>query len=302
MKMQLHAAITSFLNYVKVEKGLAANTLAAYARDLRKFEAFAQKRGLELQTVSRDHIVDFLGDLYRQGLDSHTVSRQTVSLRNLFRFALAEEAIPADPTLNLETPKTRRSLPVYLRMEDIDRLLVQPDPATPFGLRDRAILEVLYSTGLRVSELINLKVSDMEMHMGCLRCIGKGDKERLVPAGRKALAAVREYLEKARPHLLRRGEGAPGSAWMFVNRNGTRLSRTSVWRMLSAYGRRAGLRAPLSPHKLRHSFATHLLERGADLRSVQLMLGHADISTTQIYTHVMEERLKAVYKAHHPRA
>ena len=314
--MQLHAAIASFLNYVKVEKGLAANTLAAYQRDLRKFEAFAQKRGLELQTVSRDDIVDFLGDLYRQGLDSHTVSRQTVSLRNLFRFALTEEAIVADPTLNLETPKTRRTLPVYLRMEDIDKLLVQPDPATPFGLRDRAILEMLYSTGLRVSELINLKVSDMEMRMGCLRCIGKGDKERLVPTGRKALAAVREYLEKARPHLLRRGDAAPpqqpekrrvpgapgGAAWMFVNRSGTRLSRTSVWRMLSAYGRRAGIRARLSPHKLRHSFATHLLERGADLRSVQLMLGHADISTTQIYTHVMEERLKQIYKAHHPRA
>jgi integrase/recombinase XerD len=323
--MQLHAAIVSFLNYVKVEKGLAANTLAAYARDLRKFEAFAQKRGLDLQTVSRDHIVDFLGDLYRLGLDSHTVCRHTVSLRNFFRFALAEDAIAADPTLNLETPKTRRTLPVYLRMEDIDRLLVQPDPSTPFGLRDRAILEVLYSTGLRVSELINLKVSDMEMRMGCLRCVGKGDKERLVPAGRKALAAVKEYLEKARPRLRRedgarqrarlrasspasarvegRAAGVPGtSSWMFVNRHGTRLSRTSVWRMLSAYGRRAGIRARLSPHKLRHSFATHLLERGADLRSVQLMLGHADISTTQIYTHVMEERLKAIYKAHHPRA
>jgi integrase/recombinase XerD len=325
--MQLQATIVSFLNYVKVEKGLAANTLAAYARDLRKFEAFAQKRGLDLQTVSRDHIVDFLGDLYRLGLDSHTVSRHTVSLRNFFRFALAEEAIPSDPTLNLETPKTRRTLPVYLRMEDIDRLLVQPNPGTPFGLRDRAILEVLYSTGLRVSELINLKVCDMEMRMGCLRCVGKGDKERLVPTGRKALAAVKEYLEKARPHLLRREDGASPqgarlrsrsaasaraegraagaagtSSWMFVNRHGTRLSRTSVWRLLSAYGRRAGIRARLSPHKLRHSFATHLLERGADLRSVQLMLGHADISTTQIYTHVMEERLKAIYKAHHPRA
>jgi len=324
--MQLNATIVSYLNYVKVEKGLAANTLAAYSRDLRKFEAFAQKRGLDLQTVSRDHIVDFLGDLYRLGLDSHTVSRHTVSLRNFFRFALAEEAIAVDPTLNLETPKTRRTLPVYLRMEDIDRLLVQPSADTPFGLRDRAMLEVLYSTGLRVSELINLKISDMEMRMGCLRCIGKGDKERLVPTGRKALEAVKEYLEKGRPRLLRseegasprggrvrsssaasaraagRAAGAAGGPWMFVNRHGTRLSRTSVWRLLSAYGRRAGIRAPLSPHKLRHSFATHLLERGADLRSVQLMLGHADISTTQIYTHVMEERLKAIYKAHHPRA
>ena len=246
--------------------------------------------------------MDFLGDLYRQGLDSRTVARHLVSLRNLFRFALAEGALSADPTLNLESPKVRRSLPSYLRMEDVDRLLNQPDPSTPQGLRDRAILEVLYSTGLRVSELVNLKVSDLEMRMGCLRCIGKGDKERLVPVGRKALAAVQAYLGKSRPLLLRGREAGRTTPWLFVNRSGNRLSRIGVWRLLTAHGRRAGIRARLSPHKLRHSFATHLLEGGADLRSVQLMLGHADISTTQIYTHVMEERLKQVYKAHHPRA
>jgi integrase/recombinase XerD len=300
--MQMHALIASFMNYIKVEKGLAANTLLAYDRDLRKFQAFAEKRQVSLEALSRDHVVDFLGDLYRTGLDSRTVARHLVSVRNLFRFALAEGALSVDPTLNLESPKVRRSLPIYLRMEDVDRLLNQPDPSTPQGLRDRAILEVLYSTGLRVSELINLKVSDLEMRMGCLRCIGKGDKERLVPVGRKALATVQTYLAKARPHFLRaRGEGK-ASPWLFVNRFGNRLTRITVWRLLSAYGRRAGIRARLSPHKLRHSFATHLLERGADLRSVQLMLGHADISTTQIYTHVMEERLKQVYKAHHPRA
>ena len=248
-------------------------------------------------------MVDFLADLYRHGLDSRSVARNLASLRNFFRFALAEGVLSADPTLNLESPKTRRTLPVYLRMEDVDRLLNQPDPSTPQGLRDRAILEVLYSTGLRVSELINLKVSDMEMRMGCLRCIGKGDKERLVPVGRKALAAVQAYLEKSRPVLLRAPRDAGKAVpWLFVNRFGNRLSRIAVWRMLAAYGRRAGIRTRLSPHKLRHSFATHLLERGADLRSVQLMLGHADISTTQIYTHVMQERLKQVYKAHHPRA
>jgi integrase/recombinase XerD len=300
--MQMHALIASFMNYIKVEKGLAANTLLAYDRDLRKFQAFAEKRQVSLEALSRDHVVDFLSDLYRTGLDSRTVARHLVSVRNLFRFALAEGALSVDPTLNLESPKVRRSLPIYLRMEDVDRLLNQPDPSTPQGLRDRAILEVLYSTGLRVSELINLKVSDLEMRMGCLRCIGKGDKERLVPVGRKALATVQTYLAKARPHFLRaRGEGK-ASPWLFVNRFGNRLTRITVWRLLSAYGRRAGIRARLSPHKLRHSFATHLLERGADLRSVQLMLGHADISTTQIYTHVMEERLKQVYKAHHPRA
>ena len=300
--MQIQPLITSFMNYIKVEKGLAANTLSAYDHDLRKFQGFAEKRGLKLEALSRDHIVDFLGDLYRQGLDSRTVARNLVSLRNVFRFALAEGALSADPTLNLESPKVRRSLPVYLRIEDVDRLLNQPDPSTALGLRDRAMLEVLYSTGLRVSELVNLKVSDFEMRMGCLRCIGKGDKERLVPVGRKALAVVQEYLGKSRPLLLRGRDARRANPWIFVNRFGNRLSRIAVWRLLTAYGRRAGIRARLSPHKLRHSFATHLLERGADLRSVQLMLGHADISTTQIYTHVMEERLKQVYKAHHPRA
>jgi integrase/recombinase XerD len=224
------------------------------------------------------------------------------SLRNFFRFGLAEGAVSVDPMLNLESPKTRRRLPVYLRMEDVDRLLNQPDPATPQGLRDRAILEVLYSTGLRVSELVHLKVSDMDMRMGCLRCIGKGDKERLVPVGRRALAAVQAYLGKSRPLLLGKRPAGNAVPWLFINRFGNRLSRIAIWRLLTAYGRRAGIRARLSPHKLRHSFATHLLERGADLRSVQLMLGHADISTTQIYTHVMQERLKQVYKAHHPRA
>jgi integrase/recombinase XerD len=300
--MQIHALIASFMNYIKVEKGLAPNTLSAYDRDLRKFEVFAQKRGLELEALDRDQVVDFLGDLYRQALDSRTVARHLVSIRNFFRFALAEGALSTDPTLNLESPKVRRSLPSYLRMEDVDRLLNQPDPSTPQGLRDRAILEVLYSTGLRVSELVHLKVSDLEMRMGCLRCIGKGDKERLVPVGRKALAAVQAYLGKSRPLLLRGREAGKTTPWLFVNRSGDRLSRVGIWRLLTAHGRRAGIRARLSPHKLRHSFATHLLERGADLRSVQLMLGHADISTTQIYTHVMEERLKQVYKAHHPRA
>jgi len=300
--MRIHALVVSFMNYIKIEKGLAANTLTAYDHDLRKLEAFAEKRGLSLEAVTREHIVDFLGDLYRQGLDSHSVARHMASLRNFFRFGLAEGAITLDPMLNLESPKMRRRLPVYLRMEDVDRLLNQPDLSTPYGLRDHAILEVLYSTGLRVSELVNLKVSDLETRMGCLRCIGKGDKERLVPVGRKALAAVRAYIEKSRPQLLGRRDTVKASPWLFVNRFGNRLSRIAIWRLLTAYGRRAGIRARLSPHKLRHSFATHLLERGADLRSVQLMLGHADISTTQIYTHVMEERLKQVYKAHHPRA
>jgi integrase/recombinase XerD len=224
-----------------------------------------------------------------------------VTLRNFFRFAQIQELISVDPSINLESPKIRRTLPGYLRLEEIERLLEQPDEKTPLGLRDRAMLEVLYSTGLRVSELISLRVSDVDTKVGCVRCIGKGDKERIVPVGRKALVMVEKYLRAARPRLCGKGKSA-GSPALFVNRRGTALSRVGVWKILSAYGRRAGLRVAIKPHMLRHSFATHLLERGADLRSVQLMLGHADISTTQIYTHVVEERLKQIYKAHHPRA
>jgi integrase/recombinase XerD len=301
--MTTESLIRAFLNYAQVEKGLSANTIAAYARDLRKLAQFAEKRRLSLQSLTRDHVVDFLGSLYRQQLDSRTVARSVVSLRNLFRFALMEDVLTVDPTLNLESPKFRQSLPSFLRLEEVDRLLAQPDVTTPYGLRDKALIELLYSTGLRVSELTHLRVSDLDTRVGLLRCVGKGDKERLVPVGRQALAAVQHYLQEARPALLRkRRANTQPAAYLFINRNGSRISRIGVWRILAQHGRRAGIRSQLSPHKLRHSFATHLLERGADLRSVQMMLGHADISTTQIYTHVLEERLKQVYKAHHPRA
>jgi len=297
--MEIAATISSFLTHVKVEKGLSLNTVSAYRRDLAKFDVFAQKRKLALEGVSRDDLVDFLAGLYRLNLESRTVARHLVTLRNFFRFAQTQELITADPSINLESPKIRRSLPGYLRLGEVERLLAQPDSSTALGLRDRAMLEVLYSTGLRVSELIGLRVSDLDSKVGCVRCIGKGDKERIVPVGRKALSMVDKYLREARPQLLGKLRGSPT---LFVNRRGGSLSRVGVWKILSAYGRRAGLRVSLTPHMLRHSFATHLLERGADLRSVQLMLGHADISTTQIYTHVVEERLKQIYKAHHPRA
>jgi integrase/recombinase XerD len=297
--MELSAAISSFLTHVKVEKGLSPNTVSAYRQDLAKFSLFAQKRKLSLGAVGRDDLVDFLAALYRQNLESKSVARNLVTLRNFFRFAQTHELIAQDPSINLESPKIRRSLPGYLRLEDVDKLLQQPDGKTALGLRDRAMLEVLYSTGLRVSELIGLRVNDLDTKVGCVRCIGKGDKERLVPVGKKALAMVEKYLGEARADLLGK---APVVPTLFLNRRGRGLSRVGVWKILSAYGRRAGLRVALTPHMLRHSFATHLLERGADLRSVQLMLGHADISTTQIYTHVVEERLKQIYKAHHPRA
>jgi integrase/recombinase XerD len=297
--MEIAATISSFLTHVRVEKGLSSNTVSAYRRDLVKFNDFARKRKLSLEAVRRDDVVDFLAGLYRQKLESKTVARHLVSLRNFFRFAQIQGLIPEDPSVNLESPKIHRNLPGYLRLDDVERLLDQPDVKTARGLRDRAMLEVLYSTGLRVSELIGLRTSDLDAKIGCLRCIGKGDKERIVPVGKKAIVIVEKYLRDSRPKLLGKGTGNPA---LFVNRRGKSLSRVGVWKILAAYGRQAGMSTALTPHMLRHSFATHLLERGADLRSVQLMLGHADISTTQIYTHVVEERLKQIYKAHHPRA
>ena len=299
--MEISPAITAFLTHVRVEKGLSTNTVTAYRRDLLKFDEFAKQRKLPLEAVRRDDLVDFLSSLYHQKLESRTVARHLVTMRNFFRFAQMKEMIPEDPSLNLESPKIRRSLPGYLRLEEVEKLLAQPNEKVPIGLRDRAMLEVLYSSGLRVSELIGLRVMDLDRAAGCLRCIGKGDKERIVPIGKKATALVERYLRDARPKLLGK-KPASASPALFLNRRGSALSRVGVWKILSAYGRQAGLRVALTPHMLRHSFATHLLERGADLRSVQLMLGHSDISTTQIYTHVVEERLKQIYKAHHPRA
>jgi integrase/recombinase XerD len=299
--MELSGAISSFLTHVRIEKGLSSNTISAYKRDLMKFRAFAEKRKVELEQLSRDDLVDFLASLYRLKLESRTVARHLVTLRNFFRFAQMQELITSDPSVNLESPKIRRGLPGYLRQQEVDRLLDQPDQKNALGLRDRAMLEVLYSTGLRVSELTGLRVMDLDAKVGCVRCIGKGDKERIVPIGKRALAIVDRYMRDARPQLAGKNK-TTGSPAIFVNSRGNPLSRVGVWKILSGYGRKAGFRVPLTPHMLRHSFATHLLERGADLRSVQLMLGHADISTTQIYTHVVEERLKQIYKAHHPRA
>jgi integrase/recombinase XerD len=299
----MESRIHVFLSYLRVEKGLAQNTILAYGRDLKRFAEFLRKRHkLRMEDVTREDVVDFLSNLYKEKLDSRSVARYLVSLRGLYKFAMMEGTVDTDPTENLESPKVRSSLPTYLRVEEINKLLAAPNLATPIGLRDRAMLEVLYSTGLRVSELLNLRITDIDMRIGCVRCIGKGDKERLVPIGRKAIEAVEQYLAQARPKFARPLSPPPHNHVLFLTHIGRRLSRVSIWKILHDYGMRLGLRGHLTPHKLRHSFATHLLEGGADLRSVQLMLGHADISTTQIYTHVVEERLKQIYKAHHPRA
>jgi integrase/recombinase XerD len=299
----MESTIHVFLSYLRVEKGLAQNTILAYGRDLKRFAEFLRKRHKQrMEDVTREDVVDFLSNLYKEKLDSRSVARYLVSLRGLYKFAMMEGMVETDPTENLESPKVRSSLPTYLRVDEIDKLLQAPNLATPIGLRDRAMLEVLYSTGLRVSELLSLRISDIDMRIGCVRCIGKGDKERLVPIGRKAIEAVEQYLAHSRPTFARPSSPPPHNQSLFLTRIGRRLSRVGIWKILHDYGVRLGLRGRLTPHKLRHSFATHLLEGGADLRSVQLMLGHADISTTQIYTHVVEERLKQIYKAHHPRA
>ncbi len=294
----LEAHVRTFLNSLRVEKGLADNTLQAYRRDIEKFAAFARQRKLSTQTVQRGDVVDFLGSLYRKGLDSRSVARHLVTIRNFFRFALIEGHINDDPAATIESPKFRQSLPEFLSVGEVDRLLGQPDTNSVTGIRDRAMIELMYSCGLRVSELCGLRVADLQREEGCLRCVGKGNKERLVPVGRQALEVLQRYLQEARPKLMREGS----SPFLFLGQTGRGMNRVAFWKLLRDYGRKAGLRRSLAPHMLRHSFATHLLDRGADLRSVQMMLGHSDISTTQIYTHVVEERLKQVYKAHHPRA
>jgi integrase/recombinase XerD len=300
--VEVEAAGTAFLNYIRVERGLSANTLDAYGSDLFKFTGFLRDRKLGLAKVQRDDVVDFLSSLYRRGLDSRSVARHLVTVRSFFKFLVVDGIVNHDPTTNLESPKIRQTLPSFLSVKEVEKLLALPNLNTPLGLRDRALLDVLYSCGLRVTELISLRADNIDFELGCIRCIGKGDKERLVPIGRKALDSVVTYIKEARPVLLRSRRRAKLSNAIFLNRQGGQLGRVGVWKILAAYGRALGLRKKLTPHKLRHSFATHLLERGADLRSVQMMLGHADISTTQIYTHVMEDRLKTVYKAHHPRA
>jgi integrase/recombinase XerD len=294
----LEAEIRAFLNYLRVEKGLSANTLQAYRRDLAKFALFASKRELTLDQFTHGTVIDFLRTLYLRKLDSRSVARHLVTIRHLFRFAFTEGIIKEDPAASVAAPKFRRSLPEFLSVAEVDRLLRQPDVTSTLGLRDKAMIELLYSTGLRVSELCGLKAADIQLEAGCLRCLGKGNKERLVPVGRAALELVVQYMKKSRMEIL----GEKTSPYLFPCRSGTAVNRIAFWKLLAAYGRKAGLRKPLTPHMLRHSFATHLLDRGADLRSVQMMLGHADIATTQIYTHVVEERLKQVYKAHHPRA
>lgn len=286
-----------YLDYLTVEKGLAKNSLSSYATDLRKFGDFLAKKEVDLADVERLHLIRYFQALRTSGISARSVARALAAIRGMFRFLVAEKHMKHDPTENVENPKLWSSLPKSLMANDVEALLHAPDITKPDGLRDRAMLELLYATGLRVSELIKVKRDDLVMDAGFLRTIGKGSKERIVPFGDSARDAIVEYVEKGRSHFDKHGD-----AHLFLSNRGRPMTRQSFWMKITKYARQAGIKSHISPHVLRHSFATHLLENGADLRSVQMMLGHSDISTTQIYTHVSRARLQKMYEQYHPRA
>jgi integrase/recombinase XerD len=292
------AAIDGFLTHALAEQGLAAHSIEAYRYDLDDFVKFVASRGASSPAkVTRAAITVYLISLRRRGRAASTVKRRTAAIRAFYRYLLREGALDYDPTVDLAPPKLPHRLPRVLTLEEIERLLAAPDISTLEGTRDRAMLELMYASGLRVSEALGLELSDIDLAHEVVRCIGKGNKERLVPVGSHAVRALRVYLARVRPRLAR---GDPTQA-LFLSRLGRRLTRQGCWKLLRRYARRTGITRPLTPHMLRHSFATHLLERGADLRAVQEMLGHASINTTQVYTHIARDRLREVYRQSHPR-
>ena len=291
------AAIEHFLDALWLEKGLSANTLLAYRHDLEAFAAWLAARGRSLEGADRATILDYLADGLRAGKSARSAARLLSCLRNFYRHLLREGRIAADPTLQVQSPRIGRALPRSLGEEDVDRLLAAPDAGTAIGLRDRAMLELLYACGLRVSELVTLELGRVNLGQGVVRIMGKGSRERLVPVGDEALAWLGRYLREARPQLVPEGS----STMLFPGRGGAALTRQAFWHRIKQHAAAAGITKPLSPHTLRHAFATHLLNHGADLRVVQMLLGHSDLSTTQIYTHVARERLKQLHAAHHPR-
>jgi integrase/recombinase XerD len=291
--------INGFIDYLAVERGLSKNTLESYQRDLLTFEKYVtQTHHRQIIDVNRTHLVHYLAWLQKSGRANSTISRNLASLRSFFHYLLRIEILTIDPTLHVDTPKIEKRLPKVLSVDEVERLLAAPDAGSVAGYRDRAMLELLYATGIRVSELISIRLSDVNLSAGFLKCMGKGSKERIIPIGEVAQEALRAYLAVGRNKLLR----AHVTDALFLNHLGEGMSRQGFWKILKKHARTAGILKDITPHTLRHSFATHLLERGADLRAVQEMLGHADISTTQIYTHVTRTRLKEVYATAHPRA
>lgn len=291
--------IEAYLNYLAVEKGASRHTLEAYHRDLNRFSSFvAQEKAVHLVSeVERRHIIDFMAALGEKGLSPASANRTLAALKGFCKYLLREKEITSDPTASITAARGWKRLPHALTMAEVDSILVQPGSHSPAGIRDRAMMELMYASGLRVSEITALNTGSINWHSGYVVARGKGEKERIVPIGKTAFDLLRQYVNEARPRLLSAGSGQV----LFLNRFGEAFSRQGLWKIIKKYARMAGLETKVHPHTFRHSFATHLLDGGADLRAVQVMLGHADISTTQIYTHITQERLKAVHKQFHPR-
>ena len=295
--------LESYLDHLRVERRLAAHTLESYGRDLKALARFAAATGRPLESFDRPALEAFVRQQMASGLSPRSVARAVAAIRGFYRYLVLDRHLEHNPAEDLRPPRAWPALPTFLSIEQVDALLAAPDVATPRGLRDRAMIEVLYATGMRVSELVGIRGADLHLDADYLTCIGKGNKERLIPMGEEAAEWVRRYQRDGRPPLVTRARATRRSSpRLFVNMRGGPLSRVGFWKILKAYGRHAGLPTSLSPHVVRHSFATHLLDRGADLRSIQMMLGHTDLSTTQIYTHVLEARLRTVYDRFHPRS
>jgi len=290
--------IDKFLESQWLEKGLSRNTLDSYGRDLKAYSAWLEQQSLDVLQVRREDLLRYLSARMGRGLKARSTARALSCLRGLYRYLLRENIIRLDPTLRIENPKLGRPLPDTLTEKDIERLLAAPDPSTVLGLRDRTMLEVLYATGLRVTELVSLRLTEINLRQGVLRVTGKGNKERLVPLGEEAITWIQQFLGSGRDLLLvnNRHEDV-----VFPSNRGQTMTRQTFWHRIKAHARAAGIKRKLSPHTLRHAFATHLLNHGADLRVVQLLLGHSDLSTTQIYTHVAQHRMKELHQVHHPR-
>lgn len=290
--------VDSFLNYLAVERNLSGNTIISYRRDLGDYLNFLKTKQIEdIAKTTKNEITNFLYWRKDKGLSSSSVARQLAAVKSFYRFLIRERLLTADPSSLLDSPKLWKRIPETLSIAEVDSLLTSPNIKTKQGIRDKAIFELMYATGMRVSEVVNIKLADVNIEAGFVRCLGKGNKERIIPVGKKAIVAIQRYLENSRKYFAKRSSCNN----MFLNRFGNPLSRISIWKLIKYYAKKARIKKEIKPHLLRHSFATHLLERGADLRSVQEMLGHANISTTQIYTHINKDRLKLIHKTYHPR-